>query len=42
MTYSTTSRYLGKSGPLGRFFFIIAPAGSKPVINLPAPRGAPQ
>jgi hypothetical protein len=42
MTYSTTSRYLGKSGPLGRFFFIIVPAGSKPVINLPAPRGAPQ
>jgi hypothetical protein len=41
MTYSTINRYLGKPGRLGRFFFIIAPAGSKPVINLlppPPPR----
>jgi Dolichyl-phosphate-mannose-protein mannosyltransferase len=45
MTYSTINRYLGKPGRLGRFFFIIAPAGSKPAINLPplpSPRGAPQ
>jgi Dolichyl-phosphate-mannose-protein mannosyltransferase len=35
MTYSTINRYLGKPGRLGRFFFIIAPAGSKPAINLP-------
>jgi Dolichyl-phosphate-mannose-protein mannosyltransferase len=43
MTYSTINRYLGKPGRLGRFFFIIAPTGSNPVINLPPPpRGAPQ
>jgi Dolichyl-phosphate-mannose-protein mannosyltransferase len=35
MTYSTINRYLGSPGKLGRFFFIIAPAGSKPLINLP-------
>jgi hypothetical protein len=37
MTYSTINRYLGKPGRLGRFFFIIAPVGSKPAINLPPP-----
>jgi hypothetical protein len=35
MTYSTINRYLGSPGRLGRFFFIIAPEGSKPLINLP-------
>lgn len=34
ITYSTTSRYLGKPGALGRFFFILVPPESKPVIML--------
>jgi hypothetical protein len=34
ITYSTTNRYLGKPGRLGRFFFILAPPGDKPVIML--------
>jgi 4-amino-4-deoxy-L-arabinose transferase-like glycosyltransferase len=34
ITYSTTSRYLGKAGKLGRFFFILAAPESKPVIIL--------
>jgi 4-amino-4-deoxy-L-arabinose transferase-like glycosyltransferase len=34
ITYSTTSRYLGKGGKLGRFFFILAAPESKPVIIL--------
>jgi hypothetical protein len=34
ITYSTTNRYLGKPGRLGRFFFILAPPESKPVIML--------
>jgi hypothetical protein len=32
ITYSTTNRYLGKPGRLGRFFFILAPPESKPAI----------
>src|SRR5262249_36268821 len=34
VTYSTTNRYLGKPGKLGRFFFILAAPESKPVIIL--------
>jgi hypothetical protein len=34
ITYSTTNRYLGKPGRLGRFFFILAPPESKPAILL--------
>jgi Dolichyl-phosphate-mannose-protein mannosyltransferase len=34
ITYSTISRYLGKGGKLGRFFFILAGPESKPVIIL--------
>jgi hypothetical protein len=34
ITYSTTSPYLGKPGRLRRFFFILAPPESKPVIML--------
>ena len=34
ITYSTTNRYLGKGGKLGRFFFILAAPESKPVIIL--------
>jgi hypothetical protein len=34
ITYSTTNRYLGKPGRLGRFFFILAPPESKPAIML--------
>jgi hypothetical protein len=34
ITYSTTNRYLGKPGPLGRFLFILVPSQSKPVIML--------
>jgi hypothetical protein len=34
ITYSTISRYLGKPGKLGRFFFILAPPESRPVIQL--------
>ncbi len=34
ITYSTTSRYLGKPGRLGRFFFILVPPESKPAILL--------
>ena len=32
VTYSTTNRYLGKPGKLGRFFFILAAPESKPLI----------
>jgi hypothetical protein len=45
ITYSTLNRYLGKPGRLERFFFILAPPGSKPVLNLPSLsplRGAPE
>jgi hypothetical protein len=38
ITYSTTNRYLGKPGPLGRFFFILVPSQTKPVIMLPQER----
>lgn len=44
ITYSTINRYLGKPGRLERFFFILAPPGSKPALNLPSLsplRGAP-
>jgi hypothetical protein len=34
ITYSTMSRYLGKAGKLGRFFFILAAPETKPVIIL--------
>jgi hypothetical protein len=34
ITYSTSNRYLGKPGRLGRFFFILAPPESKPAILL--------
>ena len=34
VTYSTTNRYLGKPGKLGRFFFILAAPQSKPLILL--------
>jgi hypothetical protein len=34
ITYSTSNRYLGKPGRLGRFFFILAPPESKPAIML--------
>jgi hypothetical protein len=34
ITYSTISRYLGKPGKLGRFFFILAAPESRPVIQL--------
>jgi hypothetical protein len=34
ITYSTTNRYLGKPGRLGRFFFILVPPESKPAIML--------
>jgi hypothetical protein len=34
ITYSTTNRYLGKPGKLGRFFFILAAPQSKPAILL--------
>ncbi len=34
ITYSTTDRYLGTPGRLGRFFFILAPPESKPAIML--------
>ena len=34
ITYSTISRYLGKPGRLGRFFFILAAPESKPLILL--------
>jgi 4-amino-4-deoxy-L-arabinose transferase-like glycosyltransferase len=34
ITYSTTNRYLGKPGKLGRFFFILAAPESKPLIML--------
>jgi hypothetical protein len=34
VTYSTTNRYLGKPGKLGRFFFILAAPESKPLILL--------
>ncbi len=36
ITYSTINRYLGKPGRLERFFFILAPPGSKPALNLPS------
>jgi dolichyl-phosphate-mannose-protein mannosyltransferase len=45
ITYSTLNRYLGKPGRLERFFFILAPPGSKPALNLPSLsplRGAPE
>jgi hypothetical protein len=34
ITYSTISRYLGKPGKLGRFFLILTPPESKPLILL--------
>lgn len=34
ITYSTSNRYLGKPGKLGRFFFILAAPESRPVIQL--------
>jgi hypothetical protein len=34
MTYSTISRYLGKGGKLGRFFFILAAPEARPLIQL--------
>jgi len=34
ITYSTTNRYLGKPGKLGRFFFILAAPESKPPIEI--------
>ena len=34
VTYSTISRYLGKPGKLGRFFFILTAPQSKPLILL--------
>jgi MFS family permease len=34
ITYSTTNRYLGKPGKLGRFFFLLAAPQSKPAILL--------
>jgi hypothetical protein len=45
ITYSTINRYLGKPSRLERFFFILAPPGSKPALNLPSLsplRGAPE
>jgi len=34
ITYSTTNRYLGKPGKLGRFFFVIVPPERKPLIQI--------